>query len=178
MDSNKLTWLSTNLCNHPLSASPRVPKSSGGKKLNCFLFHFSISTSIFRAKSKPILGLWFQYLLTSRGWGRGGVNGEEGGKVAEWKDLDQTLGMCLVSARLETGCYFPFFVLFNIKHYLLYWELQRLLSNDMRFSQAHIKFPYKILPSACLLFVCNWNVSVLRNTHLIFILGNTLSVGL
>ena len=74
--------------------------------------------------------------------------------------------MCLVSARLESGCDFPFFVLFNIKPYLLYWELQRLLSNDMRFSQAHIKFPYKILPSACLIFffcLSNFTVKVLRN---------------
>lgn len=48
------------------------------------------------------------------------------------------------SARLERNelwnCDFPFFVLFNIKPYLLYWKLQRLLSLMIsEFHKAHIK---------------------------------------
>lgn len=47
-------------------------------------------------------------------------------------------------ARLERNelwnCDFPFFVLFNIKPYLLYWKLQRLLSLMIsEFHKAHIK---------------------------------------
>lgn len=46
--------------------------------------------------------------------------------------------------------FFPFFVLFNIKPYLLYWKLQRLLSNDTWLSQStHKRFPYKIPLLVC-----------------------------
>lgn len=79
----------------------------------------------------------------SGGRTKGGTD-REGSKK---KDLDQKLVSFFSSffpARFERNelwnCDFPFFVLFNIKPYLLYWKLQRLLSLMINeFHKAHIK---------------------------------------
>lgn len=88
--------------------------------------------------------------------GRGGKT--EGGTDREGskkKDLDQKLvsffSLFFLPESFERNelwnCDFPFFVLFNIKPYLLYWKLQRLLSLMIReFHKAHIKVSLQNTP--------------------------------
>lgn len=80
-----------------------------------------------------------------------GEEGEQTGRKREEKTRTKSLFLFFILFSLR-GCkemnsgivilflFFSFFVLFNIKPYLLYWKLQRLLSLMIsEFHKAHIK---------------------------------------
>lgn len=127
-----------------------------GKKLCKEHFMFGVSWNVWasiRIKARPpqirqrLTGI--SGVRVGRGGKReGGTDGEDG-KIKtksfffdiEWNEL--------------WNHFFLSFVLFNIKPYLLYWKLQRLLSNDTWVSQStHKSFLTKYLHlSLCLLFL-------------------------